>query len=493
MLLSFAAASAIANETVLRVGVQRFPPDYGNPYPPIAQPAVLALQAIYDPLTRIGADGEILPGLAVAWSQETPTTWIFKLRERVSFSNGEPFNAAAIVEAFTYLQTEPGRRDSIAILDFKTAFASFQARDDHTLEIVTVAPDPVLPLHLTSLRIPAPRRWAELGREKFQKAPVGTGPFQAESWENARLELTAFKGAWRAPKVDRIRMALVGDPIVRLQAFSSHAVDVAMALGPQDRADVEASGGRLLSRPAPTVNYILFVSAKDGPLKDTRVRQALNYAANKERIIEAFLGNAVKPVGQFSHPMAYGYDPALPAYPYDPERARRLLAEAGYAKGFSFVMLVEPTAGGNAVDWYQLLAQDFEAVGARMSIRGSTTSRLTEHILTGNWPADASAFAFAFAGFDTIRGYRFRSCATANPYHCDPEMTPLITAAQTAVTPEARLTATRAALVRERENPPGILLWQGVGFDAVAAHVKDFIVEQDNVRWDLVHVTTPQP
>lgn len=482
-----AAASASA-ETLLRVGVQRFPPDFGNPYPPIAQPAALTLMAIYDTFTQIGPAGRVDPSLAISWTQESPTTWVFRLREGVTFSNGEPFDATAVVAAFDYLKTDSGRRDSIALMDVNSTFASYKARDEHTIEIVTVAPDPILPLHLISLRIPAPRHWAALGRDKYQLVPVGTGPFQVESWTDARLELTAFKGAWRKPQIDRLRMLLIGDPTVRLQAFSSKAVDIAMALAPQDATEVEAGGGKLVSRPAPTVNYILFVTAKDGPLKDPRVRQALNYAANKERIVAAFLADAVRPVGQFSHPMAYGFDPALQPYPYDPERARRLLAEAGHAEGFSFTLLVEPTSGGNAVDWYQLLAQDFAAVGVRMTIRGSTTARISEYIMQGTWPEDAYAFAFAFAGFDTLRGYRFRSCASEHPYHCDRAMTPLIAAAQTAETPDARLAATRAALAHERENPPGIPLWQGVGFDGVAGNVKDFIVEQDFVRWDLVHV-----
>ncbi|MDX2145279.1 MAG: ABC transporter substrate-binding protein [Rhodospirillaceae bacterium] len=474
---------------VLKLGAQRFPPLFGNPYSPIAQPAALPLQAIFDSLTRVGPEGRVEPGLAVAWTQEAPNTWVFTLRDGIVFSNGEPFNAAAVIAALDYLRTDEGRRDSLASQDVKTSMASYRARDDLIVEIITTSPDPILPLHLSFLRIPAPRHWATLGRDKFQLAPVGTGPFKVESWSEARLELIAHPRSWRAPLLGRITMLEIADPTVRVQAFASRAVDIAMALGPEDEPAVAALGGRLLARASPSVNYLLFVTVKDSPLKDVRVRRALNYAADKGRILKAFLADAVAPVGQFSHPLAFGFDPSVPPYPYDPDRARKLLAEAGYAQGFAFTALLDPSAGGGITEWYQLLAQSFAEVGVSMAIRPAPATRMTEYVQTGNWPAEA--FAFTFAGFDSLRGYRFRSCAAANPYHCDPGLTPLIAAAQAATDLGTRLIATRAALAYERENPPGVLLWPGVGFDAVAGHVRDYVVEQDHVRFDLVRLASP--
>ncbi|MDX2223123.1 MAG: ABC transporter substrate-binding protein [Rhodospirillaceae bacterium] len=482
-----AAAPAWPADNVLRVAAQTFPPRFGNPYNPIALPNALTLQAIYDPLTVIGPSGQVLPGLAVAWAQETPTTWIFTLRPGVAFSNGEPFDAEAVVAALAYLQTDEGRRDSVASQDLKATLASFRARDALTVEVVTTEPDPILPLHLSFVRVPAPRAWAEAPRETFVRAPVGTGPFKVERWDEARLAMTAFAGSWRAPRVARIEMLQISDPTVRVQAFVSGSVDIATALAPQDQPAVEGVGGRLLSRPSPLVHYLMFITVKDSPLKDTRVQRALNHAVNKNVLLAAFLANATTPASQFSHPMAFGFDPTLDPYDYDPARAKALLAEAGHANGFGFTMLLDPSSGGSYTDWFQQLAQDFAAVGVRMTIRPTTTSRMVEGVQTGNWPAEA--FAWTFAGFDSLRGYRFRSCGHATPYHCDPAMMPLIAAAEAAPTAAARLAATRAALAYERDHPPGVLLWPGVGFDAVAAHVADYTVEEDLVRWDRVRLT----
>lgn len=476
--------ATVGAEDVVKLGASRFSPQFGNPYSSIAQPTALPLQAIFDPLTRIGPEGRVDPGLAMSWVQEAPNTWVFRLRPGVTFSNGESFDAAAVIAALEYLRTDDGRRDSIASQDVKATIVSTRARDDMTLEIVTTTPDPLLPLHLSFLRVPAPGHWANLGRDAFQLSPVGTGPFVVESWTESRLALNANAKSWRPPKIDRLEMIEISDPIVRLQAFTSRSIDIAMALTPDDKADVEAMGGRLAERASPLVNYLLFVTTKDSPLKDVRVRRALNYAVDKSAIIRNFVGGAVEPVGQFSHPLAFGFDPSLPPYPFDPDKARALLAEAGYAKGFSFTVLLDPSSGGGLTEWYQLMAQDFAAIGVDMSLRPATATRMTEFVLSGSWPAEA--FAFTFAGFDTLRGYRLRSCLAANPYHCDPGLMPLIEAAQKATDPESRLRSTRAALAYERENPPGVTLWPGVGFDAVAGRIHDYVVEQDHVRFDLI-------
>ncbi|MCB2107610.1 MAG: ABC transporter substrate-binding protein [Rhodobacteraceae bacterium] len=486
----FATGPAWSADT-LRVGVQILPPFFGNPYVPIALPRAIAVQAIFDPLTRIGADGQVLPGLATAWTQETSTRWVFALRPNVKFSNGEPFDANAVVAALAYLQTDEGRRDSVASQDMKAALESFAARDSLTVEIVTTEPDPILPLHLSFVHVPAPRHWQALGRDAFQRDPIGTGPFRVELWDETRLNMSAFSGSWRAPHIDRIDMLQISDPTVRLQAFVSDSVDIAMALAPADAPAVESVGGRLLARTAPIVHFLLFVTTKDTPLKDVRVRRALNYATDKKKLLAAFLNNAVPPASQFSHPMAFGFDPTLAPFPFDPGRSRALLTEAGYPDGFSFTMILDPSSGNNYSDWFQQLAQDFASIGVSMTVRATTTARMIESIQTSNWHAEA--FAWTFAGFDSLRGYRFRSCGWIAPYHCDPLMTPLIDTAKSAKTEAARLTATRAVLGYERDNPPGVLLWQGVGFDGISRRFDDYVVEHDLVRWDLIRVGRDAP
>jgi peptide/nickel transport system substrate-binding protein len=443
---------------------------------------------IYDPLVRIGEDGTPQPGLAVSWTQESPTVWVFGLRANVVFSDGEPLTATAVTEALAYLGTPAGQRDSIASQDIGRTVARVRARDPLTVEIVTRTPDPILPLHLGFLRLPAPEAWRRSGRDGFAVQPVGTGPFKVSRWSSGRVSLAAHAAAWRKPRLDGIEVSIVADPVARVQAFASGAVDVAMGVPAEDRAAIAAVGGRLAPRAAPNVHFLAFVTTRPSPLQDRRVRQALNYAVDKQALIAAFVGNAAAPASQFSHAGAFGFDPDLAPYPYDPDRARALLADAGHAAGFAFEALLDVTTGGVA-DWYQRIAQDLAAVGVRLTVRATPTVRIAEHVMKGDWPADS--FGWTFAGFDSLRGYRFRSCALQVPYTCDPALTPLIAAAEAAPTEAGRRQATQAVLRAERDNPPGILLWRAVNFDALARTVVDYGASNDFIAWDRVALAAP--
>ena len=480
--LTLAAWSGQAAD--LRVGAQLLPTMYGNPYQPITLPPALIAHMVFDPLVAVGPGGEPRPALATAWTRESALVWVFDLRPNVQFADDTAFNAAAVVAAFEYLRTPEGQRDSLASQDIPATIESVTPRGPLIVAVTTRKPDPVLPLHLSFVRIPSPAHWTALGREGFGRAPIGTGPFVVTEWTGNRVRLKARRESWRAPAVDGLDVIEIPDPTARLQALVSGAVDVALSVSPEDRTVIEAAGGSLIARPMPLVNFLAFVTVKDTPLKDPNVRRALNYAVNRTAIIAAFLDNAVTPAAQFSHASAFGFDPDLAPYPYDPDKARALLREAGYADGFSFSAVLDPTTGGSFVDWYQRMAQDLAQVGVTMTLRMSTGAQMVQSVQSGIWTSDA--FAFTFAGFDSLRGYRFRSCAWSHPYHCDKALMPLIAAAESATTAEERLLRTRAVLAAEHDNPPALLLWRGVAFDGLSRAVSDYAIVDDVIRWDRV-------
>jgi ABC-type transport system substrate-binding protein len=473
-----------ADAATLRVGAQSLPPMRGNPYQPITLPSALIAQMVFDPLISVGPGGEAQPALAISWHAESPTVWVLRLRPGVRFSDDTAFDAAAVVAAFDYLRTDEGRRDSVASMDVKASIERVEAREPLIVAITTRKPDPVLPLHLNFVRVPSPTQWTALGHERFARAPVGTGPFRVTDWQDNRVRLTAHRASWRAPIVDDLDVMAIPDPSARLQALISDAVDIALGVAPEDKAAIEVAGGRLVSRPMPLLHFLAFVTTKDTPLKDRRVRMALNHAVDTKAIIAAFLDNAVTPATQFSHAGAFGFDAGLQPYAFDPERARALLREAGYANGFSFSAVLDGTSGGNYVDWYQRIAQDFNAIGVTMTLRMSTSVQMIQSVQTGVWANDA--FAWSFAGFDSLRGYRFRSCAWSTPYHCDPTMMPLIAAAEAAASPADRQQRTQTVLAAEAGDPPGLMLWRGVTFDGLGPGIADFAAENDVIRWDRV-------
>lgn len=170
---SFAISSdgAAAPGGTLRVGLPVAQPNLGDPYSPNAFGGFLG-HTLYESLTMPGEDGTPQPLLATSWSRADPLTWHIRLREGVSFSNGEPFNADAAVATLRWLRT-PEAQSSLAAQETAT-IAEVQALDNATIEIKTNRPDPRLPRRLTVAVIVPPRAWAEVGVAGFARQPVGS-------------------------------------------------------------------------------------------------------------------------------------------------------------------------------------------------------------------------------------------------------------------------------------------------------------------------------
>ncbi len=480
------AVPAWADKSLV-MGVQFLPATRGNAHQNVGLPGTLPLNAIYDTLTRIGPDGEAGPALATSWHADNQNSWILTLRENVVFSNGERFDANAVVAAFDYLLSEDGKSETIGTHLARVGVNGARAHSEHVVEITTSVPNAILPIHLDFVRIPAPQHFASLGTDEFALDPVGSGPFKVERWEEGRIKFVRNETAWRQPKLDHITLIHLSDQASRLQGLLSGTLDVAFNVASEDHAVVEAEGGQLITYANPSVAYIQAVNTKDTPLTDVRVRQALNYAVNKEVIVDVMFGGAVKPSGQIAHPQAFGYNPNIIAYPYDPKRAKALLAEAGYTDGFTMVTLM--VGGESNVDQaIQQVAADLARVGVTMEIQRTTFAKYLEYMYQTGWPDPYSAFQMVTSGFDPMHGYRTRSCSWSPAYYCDDAVMPMIEKAERAFDPEERRRLVGEVLAYERDNPPGILMWQAPAFDAVAARVTGYEVIADVLSFHTLDV-----
>lgn len=472
-------ATSVHADTI-RIGIQNLPTGLGSPFGSFNIPTAVPLDAVFDALTTINENGATKPALAEGWELETPTTWVFTLRKGVIFSNGEPFNADAVVTVINTLLSGPTASSSLGTTLKRMTVIGAVARDSHTVAITTRQPDALFAQYMSALRVPAPRALATDGLDAFALNPVGTGPFVATSWGESRVKMTAFKDSWRAPKESGLEVVQLSDGASRRQAVISGSVDISMALAPEDAGPIRAAGGRMWVRAEPGTNFLAFVTVKDSPLQDVRVRRALNHAVNKQRMIDVFLDGAVPPASQIAHSMSFGYNSSLKPYAYDVTLARNLLAEAGYADGFDLPTLLVPGGSANSQDWYQQIASDLAEVGVRMEIRPTRLPNYLDYMYNGGWPS--LAFAMSAYTFDPLAAYRIRSCAWTHPYHCDPDMIPLIDKARSAATPEQRAHLTRDVLRHEHENPPGIFLWQNVSFEGLGPRVKEYWSGADSIR-----------
>lgn len=463
---------AYADKTI-RIAASNLPPTLGNPYLTVAYPAIITIAAIFDGLTWIDREGEVQPGLAVAWNNVDETTWRLSLRADVTFSNGEPFDAAAVVAAFEYLSGKDGQATLVG--REVAAVETVSMIDPLTVELKTKEPFPVLPRSLAAVRIPAPDHWSALGPDGFAAAPVGTGPFRVDGWTAGSVSLSAVDDAWRTPKFERLEIIAVPEQQARAQALQSGAVDIAISLSPDDRGWVEAMGGRL-TRSLSAGNLVIALrTSLDGPIRKRAVRQALNYGVNKRMIAGVLMGGGAAVASQPVPPGTSGFNPALEPYWYDPGKARRLLRQAGYDNGFDLTFEVATGAGANIDTIYEQVAADLAAIGVRVTLRQITLHQLARKVYDGSWEGEGFATTMnTTPTLDALGPFRLHSCEWVKPWHCREEDMPLIAAARREFDSARRQDKIHELLRRYHDDPPAIYLVQLVGFVGLSRAVRNY-------------------
>lgn len=292
--------------------------------------------------TLIGRDRnlQLQPRLALEWKSTGPTTWQVKLRRGVKFHNGETFDASSVKFSLERL-VDPAQK-MVAIYLFNT-IQRVDIVDPYTVTIVTVKPDPVLPARLASIgsQVLPPKYVRDIGNDAFGQRPVGTGPYRFVEWiRDVRLVLEANRGYWGGtPRFSKVTFRPIPESGARVGALLTGEVDIAGELPPHEFPRVEASGEAEVASVLGNEMINFTINAEQKPFTDRRIRQALNYAVDKEAIVKKLFRGITKPLNGPIPPSDFGYNPTLIPYPYDPAKAKALLAEAGYAQGFEFTMI----------------------------------------------------------------------------------------------------------------------------------------------------------
>ena len=469
----------------LRVGVQAFPVSDGDPHRSVSVFSTYTWSPIFETLTTFKENGELVGELAVSWEKIESKLWHFHLRKDAVFSNGRPFSAHDIVQTLEYLKTPHGQtaavnRD-ISVID------SVYAVDNYTLAVQTKTPTAILPRLMTPLYIVEPDHWRRLGPEQFAQEPIGTGPFTVTAWQESRVTYTANPQSWRAPLIEALELIFLPEKTSRLQALLTGGIDVAIGMGPDDLAPIEAAGGRLHQRRSIDVISITLVIEEDRPVHDIRVRQALNYAVNKEAIADVLLSGYTRPATQGAVRSLFGYNPELETYPYDPDKARKLLEEAGYEDGFR--LDVEVIIGSNASDSaiYQLIASNLADVGVEMRIIPIPTSQMVRIILQGQWRGDGFSQIFgSWPTFEPLRTIRLHSCLSPNPWFCDEAIMPTYTAAVQAESLDQREALTREVLAFYHEQATAILLHEVPLLDGVGPRIVNYAPNKGKINYGTI-------
>jgi len=303
---------------------------------------------LYDPLVAwemnvADRPGKLVPGLATSWQADPAdrTKWVFKLREGVKFHDGSDFNADAVVWNFEKVLNPQAphfdQRQAAQVRPRLPSVASWRKVDDLTVEVTTRAVDSIFPYQMLWFLISSPAQYEKLGRswERFASEPSGTGPFKlARLVPRERAELVKNAAYWnpaRIPKVDRIVLVVAPEDTTRTNALLTNQVDFIETPSPDLVPRLRQSGARIIENVTPHVwNYHLSL-LEGSPWRDKRLRQALNLAINREEVVALMNGLAKPAVGVVDPTSPWFGNPQF-RITHDPDRARRLVQEAGFSR-----------------------------------------------------------------------------------------------------------------------------------------------------------------
>lgn len=340
-----ASAAPSASTSASRAGAERpvtialaSEPNTLDPHYAVGRNTEIFLPNIYDSLLSRDKDNKLQPALAESYKQLDPRTWQFKLRKGVKFTNGEDFDAEAVKFTFDRVMNPDNKTTERASID---TIEKTEVVDPQTVTITTRIPDVLLPARVSELygSILPPRYAKDKSKEELGVKPIGTGPYKLVEWKkNERLVLEANEGYWRgAPKIKQIVVRPILDDSARMAALLAGEVDLASGVPYVRIKEVQANDKLVVKTIASPRVFFVVIDPRKAPFDNVKVRQALNYAVDVDSIIKSlYLGNATR-LATLVDKGALGYDPNVQPYPYDPAKARQLLAEAGYPNGFDTV------------------------------------------------------------------------------------------------------------------------------------------------------------
>lgn len=324
---------------------------------------------LFDGLTRLDADGSLQPSLAESWELIDNNTWRFYLREGVRFHDGATLDAHVVKLNIDRLASKKQDRSSSG-----SSVVGAEVVDEFTVDIKTIDIDPLLPSKATSFLIASPALVQDPDSDsvEFNRHPIGSGPYIfKKDVPGEYIVLEVNPDYWRGvAAATSLTFRIIPDHSVQVAELMSGGVDFIENVTPELVSLIERSGtAKVVKTESPNSHTIPFRHDIESPLQDVRVRRAINHAVNLEPIIENVLSGHATPLATVVLPIALGYNPEVTRYEYDPEKARELLAEAGYADGLTIEFDFSPAIGEMYnTEVIQAIAHQLEQVGVKLNL-----------------------------------------------------------------------------------------------------------------------------
>jgi len=417
LLCALAALSAMlsvpeARAQELRIALQAEPTSIDPLYHTLGPNNQIA-RHIFSQLVHQDPKQHLIPGLALSWKPIDDGVWEFKLRPGVKFQDGAPLTPEDIVFSIDRAPKVPNSPASFAI--YTKAVKGIEVIDAATIHVRTGTPYPLLPNDLSTISIQEKRAVEGKTTEDFNKgsAAIGTGPFKFVEWvPGNRLVLVRSDDYW-GPKPDwaKVTFRPIPNNAARVAALLAGDVDLIENVPTADLKALKANPKiRLAQAVSNRVIYLHIDSNRDetpfafdnagkplpgNPLKDRRVRLAMSKAINRQAIVDRVMEGAAIPAGQLLPDGFFGVSPSLKPEPFDPEGAKKLLAEAGYPEGFRLTLHSPNDRYVNDEKIAQAVAQMLSRVGIKtevaampQSVYFSRASKLEFSFMLVGWGAE---------------------------------------------------------------------------------------------------------
>jgi peptide/nickel transport system substrate-binding protein len=385
-LLTHAAAAAD-----LRVGTRNIP--VLDPHFMLQDSNIAYNQHIYGALIDFDQHGHMLPDLATSWTSDGNRTWRFKLREGVTFHDGTPFTADDVVFSFKRVPNVPNNPapysgQLLGVEDVRKV-------DDHTVDIVTEDFMPLLPPQIAKLAVMSKRAAEGKSTEDFNagRGTIGTGPYRVVSVQGKdRVFLERFDKYWgKKPDWEHVEFRVLPNDGSRVAALLAGDVDLIEFVPLQDASRLKATPGIVVhSGNSARVMYLginldpkVTGDEEKNVMLDPAVRHAISQAMNRDGLVRSTLQGYGRVATQIGVPGMNGYLDDLKPDPYDPERARKLLADAGYPNGFTTSLLCPNGRYIADAQVCQAMGQMLARVGIKASVEALPASVFFSKVRTG--------------------------------------------------------------------------------------------------------------
>jgi len=416
--------------------------------------------------------------LAESWEIVDDLTIDLKLREGVTFSNGEPFNAEVCKYNLDRIMGNLPDVEPPFVARWHPKLKEAQVLAEYTVRAITSEVDVFFLQRLLDLEMVPQEYTQEHGFEKLAQEPIGTGPYTLKEWvREEHVTLAARDDYWRGkPDIDEVIFRPIPEDATRIAELQAGNVDLIVNVPPDSVPTIEA-GENLTVKSVPSGRgaMVILDTEREGPLDMThpKVRQALNYAVDRDAIIEHILGGYGIKLATVAPEYFLGYDPDLKPYPYDPEKAKQLLAEAGYPDGFEIAdFRVGRGRFLRNVEVAQAITDQLAKVGVRVTLNamefGVWAKDTNEHII-----GDMSFAALGNSYFDAWNT-AFTLCRTDNvwSWYSNSKVDEYIDEGGSTLDPAKHEQAVKEALELLYDDPPFIFMYQLVDVYAINDRLK---------------------